>query len=456
MAHAFSLSDGTNTSNLNNGSTVQALRYPIQSPSPQQWAQTGTTGDWGNLPSEWANVTESFDLLLDFRSSTLAAMQTAAQGIVRLTNAAMQRQVTGVGPRVFLIAQLDGESEAWRSEILSARLTWEDAADQFGRKVMRGTLSLTRRYFWETNAETQLSMTSSATSPAATTVTLYSNDDATPSQTNYINIASNQVGGALPAPLRLRINNNTGGSLNWRNIHIANTVFCDPANFDPFLLGSEAESGATRTWGESTERLGWRWESAAGGGPLTDARLADLGGRYYRVLLARSSGDSNVYYRLIVELQPGTVPVEAYRGDLVPGGSSELIDLGAVPIPPAGYDLQSSGIALRVNVLKAGGGSVGVDFVQLTPAGYGLYRKWTQIGFATGNGDGIEDDGPEGRLYYTDGSLHYPVVRGQAAPIYVWPGVQNRLRVLIDEATGWTAGRQLTAQAWVRARRTDI
>jgi hypothetical protein len=356
-----------------------------------------------------------------------------------------------------LVNQLAGEATAWRSELLAARLTFRDASDQIPRLVVEASLLITRRYYWEANSETQLQLTSSETTTPATSATFYNNDDSVAAATNYVHIAAAQVTGSLPAPLRLRITNTDSSFLSVRNVHIANTVFNDPATFDPFLLGSEADGGAAVTWAVGTESLGWRWESSGADGALTNARLADLGGRYFRILLAISSGSTDVYYRPLLEAQPGVVPTELYPGKLIAGGSSELIDIGSVPIPPAGYDVLGAGVALRVNVMKTGGGSLTLDFAQLTPAGEGLYRKWSLSNYGIDVNESIEDDGIEGRLYAThaDG-LHYPIVRGQGSPILVWPGVANRLRILLDTASGWTPGQELSASAWMRPRRLDI
>jgi len=264
-----------------------------------------------------------------------------------------------------------------------------------------------------------------------------------------VHFASTAVEGVLPAPLRLQVINASGVALSWRDFHIANTVFCDPANFDPFLLGSEAAGGASFTTALSTEVTAYRWT-------LSDARLTDLAGRYYRILLAFSTATANTYLRVVVEAEVGGTQITLYQSKLILMATETLVDVGAVPIPPGGYDLLGTSINVRINVLRAGGGSYNLDFAQLTPGGNGLYRKWVQLGFTTGNGGAIEDDGISGQLYWTGGTTHWPIVRGQASPIYVWPGIINRLRILYRETTGFFTGRQSSVKCFYRPRRLDV
>lgn len=424
------------------------MRHPVQSPSPTSSnAVIGGSGDQGLTPFEWSHVSETLDLLI--QGSDVADVQSNVRAIHTLLEAGQRRQQTGMGSRLYLIVQLAGEASAWRSEILSGRLVLNNASDQLARLKVEAALIVTRRAFWEANSETQLSMTSSETGTPGTTVVLYNNDDATAAATNYINIAAAQVTGALPAPLRLRITNAEVSAVGWQDFYIGNYVFADPENIDPFLLGSEAAGGATFAWATNTDDVAFRWS-------LSDARLTDLAGRYYRIVVALADADSDVYLR--PEIQATTLQIPLYVGKQVLCNAGELFDIGAVPIPPGGFNTLGTDIDLVIRAQKIGGGTVICDFAQLTPSGSGLFTKWTQLGFSAPNGEGIEQNGPEGTIYFWDGSRRWPVVRQYGGPIHVYPGMVNRLRVLYRTST-WDSGavgKKMNASAWYRPRRADI
>jgi hypothetical protein len=446
MANVVQLSDGTTTLTLSSGDFM-VRRHPVQAPAPQTVAALGGSGEQANTPYDLGDVTETLELLI--QGSDVADVQSNVRAIQTLLEVGQRRQNTGMGNRLFLIVQLAGEASAWRSEILSARLVLDDASDQLARLKVEGALIVTRRFFWEANTETQLSMSSSETTTPATTVVLYNNDDATAAATNYIHIASTQVTGVLPAPLRLRITNAEVSAVGWQDFYIANTVFCDPSNFDPFLLGSEAAGGATFNWATNSDEVAFRWS-------LSDARLTDLAGQYVRIVVAFADASNNVYLR--PEIQATTLQIPLYVGKQVLCNAGELFDIGSVPIPPGGHNLLGTDLDLVIRAQLIGGGTLVCDFAQLTPGGRGVFTRWTQLGFQTASGEGIEDNGPEGTIYYFDGSRRWPIVRKYGGPVYVWPNRTNRLRVLF-RTSNWDSGavgKKMNAIAYYRPRRLDV
>ena len=65
----------------------------------------------------------------------------------------------------------------------------------------------------------------------------------------------------------------------------------------------------------------------------------------------------------------------------------------------------------------------------------------------------LVDDGPEGLLYYQDAASgdHSLIFRGENEALHVWPGITQRLRVLVSGSTD-SAGWSLKARAWARPR----
>lgn len=441
------LTDGTTTVNLNSTSPVQGCTY---FPSPPDAAAEG-----------WAEeVSETCEVLL---IGTAAAVRATVNSIERLFETARQRRESGSGARLYVEYQAVTGDTYYRSEILYGRLVWSEApaARRLGDTTPRVQVAIhwTRRHFWEYACTSggdytpiAIALTSSANgSPVTTPVTLYSNDDATAAQTNWIGIANTQVIGTLPAPIKLKLAQADATSRAWRNFYLANNVFSDPTGMDPFLLGSEAEGGTpdASSWATAIDHSqnDWVWH-------IPDAQLADLAGRYWRALIAFSVTDGGGWYaRADIAAESGGVYQTLWEGDEVYISSTGLYDLGAMPIPPGGYDTGAGNIALKVTVRAGSSGNGTVDFVQFTPTQPGMFRKIVQLGYTTPQNDLLVDDGPEGLTYYEDGSTgaHYLIMRAEGEPLHVWPGITQRLRVLVAGST-WTAGWKLTAQAWYRPR----
>jgi hypothetical protein len=434
MSHTLKLYDGTTTISL---STTNAwlIRY---TPGTPKIDDTGM----------YQKVTESVELQL-YAAST-SALQTFIQSIQRMLEAMRRRQVTRTKARVWLLFQPDGDAVEWRSEIVDARLVLgNDSLKLWASNTVEAQLTLTRQPYWEGARTAIQCSTSKDTSPVTTEVRVYSNDDATATDTNYLNIASTQITGDLPAPLELAIRFPVGG-LSAPEIWLTNLVHGVPCTMDPFLLGTEADNGAAASWnaGETTQK--WSWKMVA-------AQLAACAGQNFHVLVAFSSKPtSTAYVRLKVcaYVDPGSqVYIPIHTGPWVKV-TDALMNIGSAPIPPGGYDEAAGATALAIDVLDTGSNSGTIDFIQLTAAGEGLYRMIDQVGFLTEVDDKFIDKPVEELLYVAEvGGAHQPILVSRQSPIFVWPGLQNRLRILMSEGGTFTAARLLYVQAWYRPRR---
>lgn len=447
---SLSLYDETTSLQLDALTDYMVMRYAKQSPAPASVRSGADNSDFALTSFEWSNVTESLELLI--RGATATEVRTRTRAIQGYLDKAQRRQKTGMGPRVTL-----SDSNVGESEILAGRLLLTNAHDQVDRLNAEAVLSITRRYFWESPRTTILTLTSSEDSTPAAVVDVYGNDDAVAAATNWVNIPAAAVTGVLPTPAEIKITNMVGAPApDWREIFVTNTVFSDPANFDPFLLGSEATPAAAYTL-TTSEAVGWTWTPTI----LTNARLADLAGRYYRVLVAFSTGaaTTGVYLRAVVRsYATGGAETDLFLGALVPYSGEGLIDLGPVPIPPGGYDTLGTDISLTIRAFRpAGGASMTIDFVQLTPAGDGLFQRVVLPNFAGSAGNHVILDGPKGRVYFDPNTgLHRHIVRARGLPILLFPGVVNRLRFLYREQTGFVAGRRMEIRIWYQPRYIDV
>lgn len=456
MPHVVTLTDSTTTMTLNDGTgsgnivIMEPRGYVIQSPQPATTRQPATGSDHALNPHEWSNVQESINLLMSGASA--GVIQTNVRAIQGLLEGARQRQNTGMGPKVYIQVEIANEGQTWRSELLAGRLALENPIQEVGFLKVNATMTFTRRWFWE-GARVQVSLESSEDNNL-TVVDVYGNDDASPAATNWFEVESLATT-PIPAPAEIHITNDSGVSVDWREFFITNTVFSSPATFDPFLLGSEAASGAYYTWSDTLEQVAWRWTPTI----LTDARLTQLAGRYYRILAAFVPGaEQGNYLRARVESYVGGLPVVQYTGGRVYYQGEGIIDLGVVPLPPGGYDTLGSDIALTISVWRpdARVNFMELDFVQMTPAGFGLYQRVVQVGFSAPNGASVVFDGIENQYYYDDGGRHRAILRPRGAPILLFSGRQNRLRLLYREGSEWVAGRRFEISMWTRPRRLDL
>lgn len=444
------ITDGTTTIDLN-GSPNWVQEYPMATPETREDVITNLgDGDTLSTPT-WSNVTESITLLLT--GANAAAVRTTVQSIERLLDRARQNRLTWRGVKVWLEVRFDHDSGWWRSQILAGRLSHSHGPDQIWRGYLETSLIITRRYYWE-GEEVQLALASQATpTPTTNYATVYNNDDET-SNTNWFQAAASQVvATVIPAPIRLEVRNQNGAYRGLRSLHVGNYVHMDPSNVDPIMRGEQASFTET-SWSLSSEVLAYRWA-------LTAAQLEDFAGQYCRVLVAFSTMPAgNALARARLQLAVNTVHVDVVVGEQIKVNGDAVIDLGAMPLPPGGAAMWSnSGMSLALSLQVAGGSSVGVNWIQVMPAGHGLYRHIRGLNNAEGleNNQSIMDDGIEGLLYKVEGSSRWSTHRGLHTPLHVFPGTQhNRFRLMKQNQGNVGAGEVYGVKAWYRPRRLTL
>ncbi len=387
-------------------------------------------------------------------AETIAVILEGTEAAIRAKTDAVEQLLTQasdagalLASRVYLEYQTADGATIYRSELRGGHVVWSEAPGRHrlaaSSNLVEVAVLVERLNFWE-GPEAEVYLSSNTQSERVGGVAVYNNDNA--SNTNWVGIASNRITGNLPAPLRLRILNASGGSLAWTNFYIANNVNSAPTAIDCWLLGSEATGGASVNWSGSVTHSSLLYTFT-----LSSTLLGQTQGRYFRVLPAFSSNAANVFWRAGVYSVIGGVYAPLVVGKEWTGISgSELLDLGALPIPPGGFNAGTGAVALTLTARCAVGGSATLDFVQLMATD--SFRRLEQIGYSLANGAGIEDNGIDGGAYALSGSTRYPILRAYHAPILVWPGRTQRLFILFDEGTDFVAGRQMTVSAWVRTR----
>jgi hypothetical protein len=444
--HVFSLTDNSTTISLS-ASNVIVLRYDLQPPNLRDVeAHFGGDGSELTRPA-WMNVTESIEILIS--GASVQAVRDKGNDIERLIGKARDNRRILSLERVYIQAQVSGETDVWRSEILSARLVWQDALDGIPKLAARASIIITRRYYWE-GPEVALPLASAVDSTATTPVRLYNDHDNSSNNYFAVGVSNSALAGQLPAPFRLHLVQAEASTVSVRDIYITNMAFVGTVS--PFRRGTQNDlaHGATYTTANSTNAVAYRWT-------LSDSVIAAYAGRYARILVAFDATFDG-YMQSGALLNAGGAVGEIYRNSQVRGGAEggRLLDTGSVPIPP-GRDMPSpTGTAIGLWVQKAGGITVNLRYIQMTPAGEGVFRRlysWGGIPAAWT----IVDDGISNTTYAVDtGGKSTPSVHGYHSPLMVFPGRTNRFRVLYHTATGLGAGNELTAQAWIRPRRLTV
>ena len=438
MAHALSITDGTTTFSLSTTNAYLQLYVPVE---PQ--------------PGETA-VAESVELT--FYAASASAMQTAIQTLQRLLDGIRRRQQWGTGPVVYFNFQPDGDATTWRSEMLDARLEYkEDALSVYPQAKMPATLVLQRVPFWE-GALTQIPLTNASASNNTSGITIYNHDDSGTNHDNYVQIAAADVGGSLPAPVKVELTNNTGGSLNYKQIWLANNAFCDPANFPHILEGeafvagggttasnadSSSSSYATITTAENYQQ--WTLSSTL----LTKARGYD-----FHLMARFRSVNGTIYIRPSVMESTGASTL--WRGSETQVGllSDAIIDLGVIPLPPGGYSSAYGAQRLQLYYRAASSVTLQLDFLAFFPAN--TFRRLVLMG-PQANGTQITDDQPEGRAYVVNSSAETPAVATSGMPLLVWPNTLQRVYVLhgFGDLSADIA-KTFSVKMWYRPRRASF
>lgn len=275
---------------------------------------------------------------------------------------------------------------------------------------------------------------------------------------SYAQIAGSAVTGSAPAPVQLELTNNTGGSVTYYEVLVANNAFSDPANF-PHVLQAESAlvSGSGTVSSDATcsngQYVGWSFtNSSAQQYTLSQTLLQDALGYDFHLLARFRSQTARVFVR--PHIYDATGMFVLWSGDEVeiPQVAPSVFDLGVIPLPPGGYSTAYG--AMRLWLAWRAEGSVGAldtDFFAFFPAD--TFRR-LRVPVTVSSSGIIVDDGIEGRAYLRTGTAELPVVQPQGMPLLVWPGMTQRL-YFTWSLFNWTAPitQTFSVKAWYRPRR---
>jgi hypothetical protein len=433
-----------------------------------QTAQLRATGQGQELYDiERQTVTETIRLWLYAGSG--AAVQTKIADIDNFISRVHRRQRTRTGDRGYLYLQMSSDTANWRSEVLSARLeVQQDGLRHWAANGTEALLIVTRRPYWEAVSETEIELDNGSTgSPTTGGVTIYNHDDGDANHDNWVDIASTEIEGNLPAPLRLAFKSTTGGTVASRDFWIAANTHNDPANFDHILEGEDADSiTVLGTAGQSGAQYGrGSWTTSIAHTTnlfnwiLPTAMMADCAGDFFRVVARFTSAPSSDYeFQLHVKFPGDAAPTTTlWDGPKFTSTGRKFQDLGIVQLPPGIPSDAHDSVSLVLTMAYDGGsGNLDIDFVQLTPAHSTRYMR--QIGYGLVQNDQIVSDGPAGRAYAIDAAtgVQWNILDAYDPTLYAWPGRAQRLYFLHDENTDMDISRTWSVRAYYRARRSTL
>ena len=418
--------------------------YKLLNWSPNS-AQLSSSGLNVNDLAAYDNVTESLDLRIH-QAASKADVQAKLRAIESMIMLAQQRAINGFGPRVYLQVIIDGVGGTWQSEIIGGQVTvapnalatWANIGADFNVQVER-------RFYWETEGTTSFLMTSSVDT-AMIPATITNDHDA-----NWVTFTPTE--GSLPSPMTI-ICQNTGPDLfGSSQIYMSNNVFNDPAGLDPYFTDADLDVGtAAQTWASSTHDTDrWSWEIGA-------SQLAKLAGGYFRILVGFTSLSNSLYVKASVYNTLNSTFFVSHEGEEVyagtPVGSYQLLDLGALPLPPGGLTSGSDvGIGISVRSESSGFGTIG--FMQIMPAN--SYRRLKKLGYNTGtNGFHFVDDGVNETVYSGSTSSQNPTIVGYGQPLMCWPGRLNKVSMLMDIGTSFPTTQTFEMNINYKPRRLSI
>jgi len=442
MAHAMSITDGTTTFSLSTTNAYLQRYVPVEP------------------TKEDATVTETIDLT--FYAASTSAMQTAMQTLGRLFDTMRRRRAIGVGPRVYLQWQPDGDSTTWRSELIDARIEYQDdTLSAWGQAKSPASLSIERVPYWE-GALTQLPLTNANGTNNTSGLTVWNHDDSGTGHDNYVQIAAADVAGTIAAPVKLELTNATGGAQTYDTIWAATNAFCDPANLT-HVLEAETIVGVSPNYdsiGSNADSSNGQYVVKAVNGTLSQffnlsaALLAKTQGHDFH-LLARFRNWGDMYVRPSIYDGSGAYKLRGGDEREIRGvTTAAIVDLGVMPFPPGGYATAYAAHQLNLYYRTTGAVSVQLDCFMLFPAV--AFRRLSIVG-SVANGAKITDDPIEDRAYVTASSVDTPAVVRRSSPVQVWPNTLQRIYFAWGlQNTTSPIDQTFTVKAWYRPRRVSF
>ena len=432
MAHVVSLTDGTTTLNFTLADGRMIVNYDMKRD--------------GNDTVE-----------CHCEAASKPALQALIEGIEAMGVIARRRAETKRGAKVYINFQVDGESSSNRSFVKNLEVELDESLLRSGFANMKGAIRVfVERDPWWEGPETELQLASKAsTTPATGGKSIHNQNDS--GEGNYIQIAAAQITGTLPTPVKIQMQNTSGGALQYADLYMATNSQSDPANFTHTVECEDRLSGGTITVNAASSGGNYLAltvnTTAAIAIPLSAAMVEDCNGRHFRLLLYQALNVTGDIY--VTPQIRDSAGLSAYATGaeikLTSSDSSKLVDLGSLPIPDAGGDTTGWGaLTLYLSFRSITSQTWYGDFIQVTPTE--SIRKLVQRDETVANNAYLVDDAIDGAVYRLASSVKYPNFIALESPVMLWPNMLQRVYFL----SGLAPDKTMTVKMWIRARRETV
>lgn len=410
-------------------------------------------------PDGYEDVTETIELLAHNNALSYTAVGVLRE-IERYLALGAEYQRTGVGEPTYLRYKTATDSAVWRSEILMADVGLGDDAMKVwaqGQIVLR--LTVTRRWFWEAADKVQIPLSNGNGSLTTSGLTVWNHNDGGTGHDNWASVGNDTI--YLPAPLELRLKNNSGGSRTYHNFYLCVQGWAGYSMIEgeDALSGATAEassgaSGPSAQVGRVTGGVG----TQASHYQLTGATGARAGMNFH--LLARCAQISkSCFVRAELWSDTGSVILDRSAEVWLAGGDHEHIQyFGTIQLPARGAAWGNLRLVLNWRFLEST--TVDVDFINLHLAAPGHFRHLRQMGMAASNNweviDYSDGGGRNGAplTKLTDGTTDYPVFDVNDQPLYI--SASTDVIHILHDGVGMTPNWTISARAWYRPRRLTV
>ena len=452
MAIDLRLSDGTTTVQLTSTSTTYPalLEYAIQTPEQDIRTIISEADGYEQPNAYWREVKEQARIA--YTPSDMTSARAAMTTLNQLFEQARQRQ-NRVGAAVFVKFRPDTSDTLYRSEVFSGKAWIEDL------RMPWITVEWTRRYYWETDAETQLNLYNTIQVTPASTITLRNCFYAASSYSNVAKIAAAQVGGDLPAAARIQLTNlsaTTGQDYYLGHMLEGGTAmaFTIEAESGTNYVASANTTNASYSGGAyTTLNNNTSSESKVWDGSITAAMLTAAQGYRYRIHMFATGGASASNVRARAKVTEDGLHTLYESPYLTLPVSGDVVDFGSVQLPPRSANSGTPyPLKLEINLWRTGGGTIVVDYFQFSPVE--TYRIYKSNGYPLTLNYILNDD-PLNKLVYSDtgSQILYNYTPSGSPAIMLTP---NRINVFTLIHAPADPFRQTRLAVFYRARRVQL
>jgi len=411
------------------------------------------------------HITESIDVRIN---GAYATIQAKLRDINRMLVYASENKIGPLG--VWLEFAYDDSDELWRSRVYGGLIDYDGQMSyRLKRSHLKIGLILERDGFWE-GPEAQIPLTNGNGTNNITGLNVYNCNDgegASPNKRhNYVEIGAASVGGDLPAPIRLEMTNNFDSTSRLNCVWLSHNQNAYPALFQHILEAEDAVYGgsviddpnysagkySTFTWADDNLSNRARWI-------LDKTYLNRANKRWFKIIaIFKFPIASGIRLQCKITFPSGTPLTEVASSQEVISTTSLIQEIGELQIPPwllSSGDL--SAVDLSLYARKTGGGSLNIDFLQISPVD--AFRVLVPRGYGAAYTIRVVDDGIDDQIWtdgWADGGKtgHYTSIGNR---IKLFPGTVQRIYFLMNSTSGgMVIDRTLSVKAFYRPRRLGI